>query len=184
MKNRISFLCHLSLSHAEFYPRIKRIMTDEMGLTAEESKFFNHIITTLKTYPTLKIDLDHCPNQYDLTDELSIYKAAEKDSLEKNQNSCRYECRKCGLKCVNPDYVILHQFLDHSVTFFGQPRIMKDVGVYLSCQDCKFITFSKSQYLSHIGHGHEKFGEISTRCVLCAVFYQNIFGSFFSCFFI
>ena len=41
-------------------------------------------------------------------------------------------------------------------------RIMKDVGVYLSCQECKFITFSKSQYLSHIGYDHGKFTEIST----------------------
>ena len=41
-------------------------------------------------------------------------------------------------------------------------RIMKDVGVYLSCQECKFITFSKSQYLSHIGYDHGKFVEIST----------------------
>ena len=70
------------------------------------------------------------------------------------------------MNCDNQDYAVLHQFLEHAMTFFGHPRVLKDAGVYLSCQDCKFATFSKSQYLSHIGHGHGKFEEISTR--LCS----------------
>jgi len=166
MKNRISFLCHLSKDHGEFFPRMQRIMGNNMGLKHADIEFFNHVIDTIKTYPTLKIDLGKCPSQYDLTDELEIYKAAELHSLEKNNTSGPYQCQTCGIKCANQDYAILHQFLEHGITFYGQPRVMKDVGVYLSCQDCNFTTFSKSLYLSHIGHGHGKFGEISTR--LCS----------------
>ena len=44
MKNRISFLCHLSKDHGEFYPRIQRIMTNEMGLKQVDKDFFNEVI--------------------------------------------------------------------------------------------------------------------------------------------
>ena len=122
MKNRITFLCHLSLDHAEFYPRMQRIMSAEMGLDSADAQFFNNVILMFKTYSTLKIDLAKCPSQFNLTDELAIYKEAERDSLQRLNNIGKFQCQKCGLKCSNQDYAVLHQFLDHAVTFVGQPR--------------------------------------------------------------
>ena len=56
------------------------------GFQFMDVNFFNHIIATIKTYPTLKIDLENCPSQYELTDELEIYKAAETCSLDNQWN--------------------------------------------------------------------------------------------------
>ena len=56
------------------------------GFQFMDVNFFNHIIATIKTYPTLKIDLENCTSQYELTDELEIYKAAETCSLDNQWN--------------------------------------------------------------------------------------------------
>ena len=64
----------------------RMISNQTNGFQFMDVNFFNHIIATIKTYPTLKIDLESCPSQYDLTDELEIYKAAETCSLDNQWN--------------------------------------------------------------------------------------------------
>ena len=54
-----------------------------MGLESADVQFFNNVILMFKTYSTLKIDLSKCPSQFNLTDELAIYKEAERDSLQR-----------------------------------------------------------------------------------------------------
>ena len=175
MKTRISFLGHLSLVHEEFYTRIQRILLDPARFqNSADIKAFQQIVHVLQTFPTLKLDLKTVPNQYELTDEYEIYKAVENSTILAEKN---LTCVQCGLRCKNTDFAILHQFLDHGMNFQHMPRVLKDVGIWLSCQECRFATFSKSLYLSHMGHDHDKFSEIQTRIrtsVLGPIDFQNM----------
>ena len=99
-------------------------------------------IDALKNYPTLKIDFGKCPSQYDLTDELAIYKAVE-IHMQKTENINKYQCQTCGMNFSNQDYAILHQFLDHATTFLANLELWKIQGSTYVAKIVNLLLFQK-----------------------------------------
>lgn len=156
MINKISFLCHLAFVHHEFLPRVKRAIEDCFHQKQGDLVIFKDIVSTVMTNPYLKIDPSNCPSLDQLTDELAIYKAFE---LHSNQ-LFGYRCTICGEPFKNADFAILHIFIEHRVTFVHCLPLVKAAHIRLMCE-CKFSTFSKSEFLAHMGHFHNRFEDIS-----------------------
>ena len=156
-KTRISFLSHLSMVREEFYPRIARILK-ESNRFKELEEPLKKIAEALRNYPTLQFDLNNCLSQNSLTDEISVFEAYNEKFPDCSDEG--YTCNWCDMKTSEQDHAILHQFLEHGLTFKNMPSLTRQIGVILSCQTCGFVTYSKRSYLAHIGHLHVKFKEI------------------------
>jgi hypothetical protein len=156
---RITFLSHLSTHHNEFYPRITRVLKNPKGYKQKELDVLKGIVDTHLTNSLMNFDPTDCPSVADVSGEISFYNAYERD----DPSGSHYYCVSCNDPMKNPDFAVLHLFLEHGEKFMNQMHILTKENERLVCcqKACGFFTWSKSVYLHHVGHKHAQFASLN-----------------------